>query len=269
VINSLIAIRAAQMTTLTNLSSSPWTIWMHRQQNAQFRLFCFPYSGGNSSFYRGWENYFPSQIDIGAVEYPGRNNRIEEKPYTQLSSLVTILLKELHNYFLEIPFAFFGHSLGGIVSFEIAQKLVHYDVFPSALFISACEAPQEINSVDKISKLAEREFVEKLRKFGNTPEEILQNEELIRLLLPTMRADFELAESYIYEVNPPLDIPIYVLGGIDDEIVSPQKLQGWSTHTTATFETHLFPGGHFFVRDNLTLVSKIICQKIHKFEGYF
>jgi medium-chain acyl-[acyl-carrier-protein] hydrolase len=231
----------------------------HPNPQAQVRLFCLPYAGGGAWSFRPWANELPVTIEVCAVELPGRGARMQEPPFTRLEDLLRSLLPVLMPY-LDKPFALFGHSMGGLISFELARWLRRdYQLSPTHLFISGRRAPQIPNRDRPIHALPEDQLLEKLGELNGTPDHILQNRELMQLVLPTLRADFAVIETYSYFPEAPLTCPITVFGGLQDPTITPDELEVWHEHTSHRFALHLLPGNHFFLHPAqaqlLTLIS--------------
>jgi medium-chain acyl-[acyl-carrier-protein] hydrolase len=189
-----------------------------------------------------------------------------EPPFTRLGPLIEALTTALLPH-LDKPFAFFGHSLGAIVSFEVVRRLqAEYGLEPRHLFVSAHRAPQIPDPDPPTYNLPEPELIEELKRLSGTPPEILQNDELMRLMLPLLRADFELVQTYSYVAGPPLNCPISAFGGLRDQEVSREQLKAWREHTNASFALRMFPGDHFFIHTAeqllLTTISKELNQNL-------
>jgi medium-chain acyl-[acyl-carrier-protein] hydrolase len=152
--------------------------------------------------------------------------------------------------YLDRPFALFGHSLGALLAFELARRLRQEEsIGPVHLFASGCPAPQLTSREPPTHLLPEPEFLERLKTLNGTPQEILAHPELMQLMVPLLRADFELAETYNYVEAPPLTCSISVYGGLQDAEVDRVKLEAWQQQTSARFTLRLLPGGHFFLHD--------------------
>jgi medium-chain acyl-[acyl-carrier-protein] hydrolase len=176
-----------------------------------------------------------------------------ERPFTRLSPLVEALAQALAPL-LDRPFAFFGHSLGALVSFELARQIRRqYGVHPVRLFVSAGRAPQIPHRVPPIHTLPDKEFLVELRRLNGTPSELLDHEELMDIMLPLLRADFALYETYVYLTEPPLSCPISAFGGLQDHRVSKSDLEAWRAQTSGSFSLRMFPGDHFFLKQPLLL----------------
>ena len=211
------------------------------------RVFFFPYAGGGPAAFAKLCNGLAASFEGQAVHYPGRGSRSPQPPLTDLLALVENLAQAIPPL-LDKPFAFFGHSMGGLIAFELARTLRRKGLAqPNILFFSACAAPQLPNPHPSIHQLPDAEFVNELKKLNGIPPEILQNNELIGLSLPTIRADFEMLETYQYQPAAPLNCPLIALGGTDDSRVSRERLAGWSMHTKTSFESQFFAGDHFFI----------------------
>ena len=250
------------MKTTNRLNS--WIRCPKPNSQAQVKLFCFPCAGGSSSAYTKWHNYLPKNIEINLVQLPGRSHRIEEPPFTNFLPLVKTLTSEIKPY-LNKPFAFFGHSMGSIVCFEVAHLLQQkYGLSPLHLFVSGRGAPQIPMDNKLIHKLSEAAFIEELRRLNGTPEAVLENTELMQLLLPTLRADFALVENYVHSPKHSFGCAISAFGGLQDSKVSRAKLEAWSQHTTSNFSMQMFPGDHFFLHSSESLLLKSLSQKLNQ-----
>ena len=229
------------------------------QSEAKFRLFCFPYAGAGASIFRSWAEALPSEIEVCALQLPGREDRLGEAPFTRFAPLVQALVPIIQPY-LDLPFTFFGHSMGALVSFELVRELRRQGCpSPAHLLVSALRAPQLPDLNLPIHRLPEPKFIEALQQLKGTPEGILQNADLMQLLSPTIRADLAIAENYIYSAQDPLACPITAFGGQADSIVRSEELAGWKEQTLSSFRLQLFPGDHFFLhRDREDLLKAIV-----------
>jgi medium-chain acyl-[acyl-carrier-protein] hydrolase len=214
---------------------------------AKLRLFCFPYVGGAAGAFRPWSALFDQHVEVQALQLPGRERRLTDPPVDTLSVLVDAIAPAFEE--LDTPFAFFGHSMGGIVAFELMRELRRRGApLPVLLFASACSAPQIPDYVDPPrSGQSEEAIVAELRRLNGTDEAILANDELRRLLLPALRADFNIVDLYRYYDEPPLDCPIVALGGMHDDGIRVDMLAGWQLQTTRGYDLHMFNGDHFYL----------------------
>lgn len=226
------------------------------------RVFFFPYAGGGPAAFTKWCSGLNDSFEGLAVHYPGRGSRHSEPPLTDILALAETLSQAILPL-LNKPFAFFGHSMGGLIAFELARTLRQKGLAqPNILFVSACAAPQLPNPHPQIHQLPDAEFVSELKKLNGIPPEILQNNELMQLSFPTLRADFEMLEMYQHQPAAPLACPIIALGGLDDSRVSREQVEGWALHTENSFESKYFAGDHFFIATANEAVLKFMEQKL-------
>jgi medium-chain acyl-[acyl-carrier-protein] hydrolase len=215
--------------------------------------------------FRTWPKKLPPTIEVCPIEIPGRGKQMKLPPYTKMQPLVEEIAKNLIP-FLDKPFAIFGHSMGGLVSFELARLLrSDYNLTPLHLFISARNAPQVTPTRRKIYNLPDDEFWQEICSFNGTPDEVINNPDIIELFLPIIRADFTVLDTYIYQSQPAFDFPISVFGGLQDPAFADYELEAWQEHTNAGFSLHKFDGGHFFIRD----YEKELLETISRYLGIF
>lgn len=238
--------------------------WLSRQSlrpGSALRLFLLPPAGGSSLLFRGWEDAMPAGVDACAIHLPGRGNRLLDPPFTQLEPLVHALGQGLLPD-MDRPFAFFGHSMGALVAFELSRFLRKvYGTGPEALFVSGGRAPH-IPEGRRDYLLPDAEFVAELRRLDGTPAEILDNPEALQLLLPIVRADFEATQTYEYREGPPLSLRISAFGGSQDGNTPEELILPWSRHTTGPFSLHMLPGGHFFIEESRSQLLTIIASEL-------
>jgi len=247
------------------MRTNVWIKHTGRDPYTCFRLFCFPYAGGGASIFRTWPERLPSDIEVCAIQLPGREDRLRETPFARILSLIDELADVLNPY-MDLPFAFFGHSLGSLISFELTRRLRRQKApCPLQLFISGCRAPQIPDPDPPIHHLPDAEFIEELSRFNGTPKAVLDNSELMEVFLPLLRSDIRLYETYVYDHEAPLDCPISAFGGLEDEEVSREELAAWCDQTRSRFSMQVFPGDHFFLNGKesnglLEIISKDIRQ---------
>lgn len=227
------------------------------------RLFLFPFAGGGPPAFRVWPSKVPDHIETWIVHYPGRGSRHNEAPIKELATLVEKIHQTIQPL-LDKPFALFGHSLGGLVAYELTRTLLQKKLLqPNALFVSACGAPHLPDPHPPLHTLPDPEFLTAMQELNGTPAEVENHPELLEILLPTLRADFEIVEGYHYISNDlPLKCPIVAFGGLEDLRVSRKRIEGWALHTDDSFKAQYFPGDHFFIntaRDAViaTIVSEL------------
>ncbi|HTI15425.1 MAG TPA: alpha/beta fold hydrolase [Dictyobacter sp.] len=242
---------------------NPWIVRTNARTQPDMRLFCFPYAGGGASIYRQWANKLPATIEVCAIQLPGREHRLKETAYTSLPPLIEALLPELEQL-LDQPFAVFGHSMGALLAFETVRALRRrQQPLPTHLFISADRAPQPPRKTANLYLLDDEPFIAELQKLGGMPDAILQYPELLDLVIPTLRADMTLYDTYEYQPDAPLNIPFSLFGGETDGSVTSDNLLSWREQTAADYHFKLFPGGHFYLQSNLDLLLTEIRQDLH------
>jgi medium-chain acyl-[acyl-carrier-protein] hydrolase len=236
-----------------------WFVCPQPNPKADMRLFLFPYAGGAPTAFNKWPAEFPNSIETHIVHYPGRGSRFNEAPIKAIDVLVEEINHDIQPL-LDKPFIFFGHSMGSILAFELSRQL---KLQPQILFVSACGAPQLPNPNPSIHSLPDSEFIKSLQEFNGLPADAMKNPELMQLLLPTLRADFEAFENYKYlSSEHQLNCPVIALGGSDDIHVGRDRLEGWAHHTSSSFKSHYFSGDHFFINAARQLVTATITDEI-------
>jgi medium-chain acyl-[acyl-carrier-protein] hydrolase len=242
---------------------NPWIYAPQPLAQARIRLFCFPYAGGSSLIYRKWPAELPKEVEVFLIQLPGRGTRLHEPAFTQLDPLVQAIGESILPY-LNKPFAFFGHSMGALVSFELARYLRRIEApMPAQLFLSGRTAPQMLEPETPTFDLPDDEFFEELRRLNGTPREVLEHPELMRLMTPLLRADFSVCETYTYTVEPPLACPITAFGGLKDHEIPREHLEAWRPHTAAEFKLRMLPGDHFFLNSDQAQLLRIVAQELY------
>ena len=244
------------------LAAARWLAYREANPRARMRLFCLPYAGGGASAYRGWAAALPSEVEVCPVQLPGRESRLREPPFARPEPLVQALVDALAAH-LDLPFACFGHSMGAMLAFELARELRRRGgPLPLHLFVAGRRAPQVPPREEDIHDLPEPEFVARLRELNGTPEEVLQHAELMRLLIPVLRADFSVNETYTFRPEEPLDLGISAYGGLGDAEVSREDLVGWSEHGRGPFRLRMLPGDHFFLHSARDLLTESVARDL-------
>lgn len=214
-----------------------------------------------------WSASLEQDIELGAIQLPGRESRLRESPHRDLCRLVGQLADEVIPY-LVTPFALFGHSVGALIAFELIRELRRRaQAQPIHLFVSGCPAPHLACNRSPIHALPEPELIAALRCYNGTPEEILHNRELIDALLPVVRADLCLADTYKFHEELPLDIPISAYGGVADADVTCDGLAAWSRFTAAAFCVRLFPADHFYLSRHREMLLETLSGELSVFRS--
>ena len=228
--------------------------------SAALRLFCFPHAGGGAGAYRDWVAALAPEIVVLPIQLPGRETRFLERPFNNMDSLLDGLVEGIRPY-LDTPFAFFGHSLGALIGFELARRLRAEGLFPQHLFVSGYGAPHMPVLLPPMHHLEDHDFIAALDDMETIPTAVLESEELLALLLPMLRADFAVYERYRYQEAAPLNCPITMLGGDADPLVTQEMLAGWEKHSTQPCGMHIFSGDHFYIQAQKTAVWQVIQER--------
>jgi surfactin synthase thioesterase subunit len=233
---------------------------------ARLRLFCFPSAGGGAAMLHTWLRGLPPSIQVCPLQLPGRENRWQEPLLNRLSPVTTHLADAI-DPLLNVPFAFFGHSLGALIGFELARELRRRGRRGCVkVLASARIAPQDVIAMAPICELPEPEFLASLQaRYNAIPDTILADREMMTVYLPLLRADFEMIEKYVHVPEPPLECPITVFGGMGDPTVTRNQLEEWRHQTSADFRVRMFPGDHFFPKTNREAFVQAVCDECQVF----
>ena len=242
---------------------NPWLTFPSPNPDASLRLFCFPYAGGRPFTFRQWPQRLPPDVEVCIVQAPGRFLPEDTRQsFTRLGPLVNEIAQIIHPY-LNKPFAFFGHSMGAIIAFELAHILrTRYALEALQLFVSGHRAPQLPSLEPPTYDLPEPEFLQELERLKGTPYEVLKNPELMELMLPHLREDFELVQTYTYSHRAPSCVPITAFGGLQDEDVNSDQIEAWREQTTGPFSFRMLPGDHFFLETVRPYLLDLISQDL-------
>ena len=260
-----------------------WLIVHRPRPRPRARLFCFPFAGGGAITFRPWTDRLDPEVELVAIEPPGRQTRMDEPPIRDIGAFVAGLVPELLPR-LDRPFALFGHCLGALTMFETARALIHdHGVVPSHMFVSGARPPDELHRQQKFEEALTKQllsmpeytvfepvyrqpdkvFAEAIRGFRIAEtERLLASAELRQLMLPTIRAEFEMGEKYRYRQAPPLDVPITCLTGINDAYVTLANAQGWRRFTRKRFQLHTLVSEHFIVVEDDRVVLDVVNREM-------
>lgn len=230
---------------------------------AAFSLLCLPYAGGGISLFRNWQEYFPPEIEVRAVQLPGHDARVLEKPFRNLSVLGEVLTEAV-GPLLNKPFAIFGHSLGALLGYELACRL-HNDrrLTPAGLIVSACRAPHRQPKYPPLHEYPDRILCELFNlDVGPGTGRGAVGRNPLKWFLPTLRADLEMLVSYTFRQTAILPVPIVAIGGKTDKWVEVDDLQAWRLRTSGEFKMTLLAGGHFYIRDGAETLVRLLRREV-------
>jgi surfactin synthase thioesterase subunit len=232
-----------------------WLYCPAGRRPASARLFCFPHAGVGAAVFRQWPVGLPVELEVCGVQLPGRTSRLAEPAISSLPVLADAVAQAITPY-LDIPFAFFGHSMGAVLAAEVTRTLAAGGLpLPRHLFVSGRRPPHVPDPESPLRGLSDPEFVAEInRRYGGIPPEILQNQDILAILLPSLRADIAALETHRPPPRERLGCPISALGGADDPLTPRAHLDAWRDETTGAFEVCIFPGGHFYLEAQRTAV---------------
>ncbi|CCN83767.1 putative Thioesterase type II [Vibrio nigripulchritudo SFn27] len=239
-----------------NTSLNRWFAIPNPKPDAALRIFCLPYAGGNVSSFLPYASIEGLDVELCAVQLPGKGSRLREAPYENMSALVNDLATALIPL-MDKPFIIWGHSLGSRIGYELIKLLKSKGMrLPVHFILAASRAPHEFNSERPMHGLSDEEFKGRLKEMGGTPDEVIEHDGLMSMLLPGLKADFKLAETHKVSEIIPLNIPATLFGGTKDTTIPSHTLPRWENHLTAGFELVMIEGDHFFIDKQFDSVSK-------------
>ena len=228
---------------------SPWLHCVKPDPTARIRLYAFAFAGGGASVFYPWSKLVGDGVELWAIRLPGRETRLREAPITSFSEMMTELRCEVSPR-LKAPYAFFGHSLGALLAYALAQSQDQSGSSePRAVIVAGARAPHLPISEPRMQNLTDGAFLTLLReRYNGIPPAVLAHPELLQLMLPTLRADIALYENYQHQPAPPLRCTVAAFGGDRDPLVSASDLSAWQSLAGANFTTRQFAGDHFFLQ---------------------
>lgn len=227
------------------------------------RLFLIPYAGGNCYAYRSMETHLADSVDWQPLELPGRGRRMHDALLYTLEALSDDILDQVTAVGVDMPYAFFGHSMGGLLAWLVTHRLCELGLAtPQVLFISGCRAPACIPSNRARDQLPRADFYTLLDQLGGIPKAVMADSALMALFEPILRADFHAVDHYQHRVRSPLNLPIIVFAGMDDPEVGPEAIEAWRQETQDAFIIHRFAGDHFFFHSAASIIAQLIKNRL-------
>ncbi|MGA4843453.1 thioesterase II family protein [Streptomyces sp. G45] len=232
-------------------ATSPVARWLRRPQarpGARTTLVCFPHAGGTASFFYPWASLVPLDVELVAVQYPGRQDRLAERPIstmTELADAVTEILRA--GLRTDRDVVFFGHSMGAALAWETALRLeAGPGPAPREVFVSGRQGPSR-QRPGTVHLLPEEGLVREMRKLGGTDPQLLDDPDVREMVLPAVRADYRLIETYRPDLTARLRCPLGVFTGDEDVEVAPEDVEAWREATSGEVFTRVLPGDHFYL----------------------
>ncbi len=243
---------------------SRWFIKPKPNPRADVRLICFPYAGGNASTYAPWADMLPEDVELVAIQPPGRSSRISEKLIYSMDEMVDGLCGA-GLPLIDKPYVIFGHSLGSRIALEFMKRLMLFSMpMPVHYIASGSRAPHIAIQDKRLSELPEKEFMSELRVLNGTPEIVLKNQKLMELCVPILRADFSIGDNYCYQSATKFACNASVFNGLNDQGITGEQLSAWQQHFLPTLQFESFSGDHFFIdssrRQVLECINKILAS---------
>lgn len=246
----------------------PWFVNCapRKADHTNVRLFFFPFAGGSAASYLPLARQINSAVDVFAVQLPGRASRFNEPCVSDLLTVITQLTQAMLPL-LDQPAVFFGHSMGAMLAYEVSCQLQRLkQPLPKRLMLSACSAPHVSGRDKTLHDLPSETFWREVKAMNGTPNDVLANPELLELIEPCLRADFQLVHSWRQQNNtlskPVLPLPFELFAGSDDRSVSPAQVQEWARYSTQPSTLHHMNGDHFYLFESSAALSKILSTSL-------
>ncbi|MBT3706382.1 MAG: thioesterase [Proteobacteria bacterium] len=237
-----------------------WITCPEPKPEADLRLFCLPFAGGGASIYRAWSHGLGPKYEVCPIQLPGRENRAGTSAVSDSKHLAEMIASQMSLY-LDKPYLVYGHSMGGLLAYEALKQLENAGhALPKTAFIGAHRAPHLPPRRSSMIGLSDHDFIQKISSFGGFEKEVLDSQELIQFILPTLRADFSVCDGYQYHPYQPLDCPLVVFSGTDDPEVPPSDMDEWGQHSIYPLQHISLPAGHFFLKTHATMLQTHIRQ---------
>lgn len=241
------------------VTSDLWVRRFHPSPEARIRLVCFPHAGGSASYFFPVSGALKPGIEVLALQYPGRHDRHNESRIETISELAD-RLHEVIAPFCDDGTAFFGHSMGAILAFEVARRLDRKEgISPAALIVSGRRGPST-QRVETVHRRSDAGLVREMRELNGTDTAMLGDEDFVRMILPAVRSDYTAIENYRYDMGPPVSCPILALTGDHDPKTTVEEAEDWARHTSGPFELKVYQGGHFYLNDRAADIIRTIAD---------
>jgi medium-chain acyl-[acyl-carrier-protein] hydrolase len=228
----------------------------------RLRLFCLPHGGAGASVFRNWQPNADHSVEVIPVQLSGREERAAEPLDRSIAAHSASLASQIIERAADVPYALLGHSMGGLIAYELCHLLADCPAPPVKLVVSGLGAPHLDRPNEMVSHLPDKEFIDYVMQLGGTPTQLAAQPELLALLLPILRADFEACERYRHLDRPPLRIPVLALGGSTDPLAPPSDVARWRELTTGGASVRIWPGGHFFLFEHLDEVVELMQRRM-------
>lgn len=237
---------------------TPWLRTLRAVSQPRLRLYCFPHAGGSASAYHGLAKVADPRLEVVAIQYPGRGDRLAEPPIADLDVLTVRLADALPR--TTVPVGFVGLSFGALVAFETARELRRRgEPVPSMLALGGRAAPHLPPQGPPIHHLPQDDFIAALVERYGDPDGLLADPEIAEMVVPPLRADVKASAGWVWRDEPALDVPLLVFAGRDDaEVVA--ALSSWCQHTTGPFAELIVDGGHFVFAGDVTMIGRAVSE---------
>jgi medium-chain acyl-[acyl-carrier-protein] hydrolase len=249
--------------TDTTVSSRSTLARIGHRTDPEVRLVCIPYAGAGVAAFRAFPAALPAAMEVWAVRLPAREGRLAEAPLEHIRPVVDTIADEIDIRLGDLPLALYGHSMGALVAFELARTLRRRGR-PAVrhLFVSGRRAPRLPDELPTIHRLPVADFLAAVTKLDGIPAQVLSEPGLIELIVPALRADFAVCETYTYAEEPPLDCPITVFGGTADPTTTPAQLQAWCEESSVAFRSRYYEGDHFFLHPHTRSILAAMAEDL-------
>lgn len=241
-------------------AASPWLVSFRPVPDARLRVFCLPYAGAGASAYRAWSLGAPEDVEVLAVQLPGRETRIREACVTSVADAVPPLAEAMAPL-LDRPFVIFGHSMGAALAHDLAARLIDTGTMPELLVFSGRRPPHLPPRKAPIHDLPDAQFKDALRVMGGTPPEVLAHDELMAFLMPMLKADFRISETFSRDPVGTFACPVLAVAGRRDSEAAPEDVERWRDLAGGRFRYHAFDDGHFFLHPHREALMDLILDE--------